>query len=54
MRATPKVIPSVLTCLPTASEADGGGVAVVWTFCCCYATEAVEGQSDRRASDMEV
>ena len=28
MRATPKVIPSVLTCVPTASEADGGGVAV--------------------------
>ncbi len=29
-------------------------MAVVWTFCCCCATEAVEGQSDRMASDMEV
>ena len=29
-------------------------MAVVWTFCCCYTTEAVEGQSDRMVSDMEV
>jgi len=43
MRAAPEVMPFILLCWPTVSEADGGGAAgegegshhYPVTFCCC-------------------
>ena len=54
-------MPPILLCWPTMSKADVGGMAVgvessyqySIPLCCC-AKMAAEGQSDRRASDMEV
>ena len=61
MRAALKVICPILSCCPTASEADVGVMIVEvepshqysLIFCCC-ATDGSRGQSDKMASDMEV
>jgi len=60
-RAALKVMPPILFCWPTTSEAVGGGMAVEVksfhqypiTFCYC-AQKAEEGCSDKMVSKMEV
>ena len=60
-RASPKVVLSILLCLPTTLEADVGGMAVgvepYWwysiTFCCCV-TGGSRAAVWQRISDMEV
>jgi len=61
MRVAPKLMPSILLCWPTTSEADVGDMAVEVEpshqysvkFCCC-ATDDSRGQSNKMVSDMEV
>ena len=59
-RAALKVMPPILVCCPTTSEADIGGTVEVQPFdqysitFCCPVTEGKKRQLDRMVSDVEV